>query len=180
MRSTLPTSHGFQPLPEILKGRKFVRPHQAGTNEFVSLFQYAGTVDFGPPLCIPAALDFRRTVCGGEDAIRNYCRNLAKEGEHRAARILGTEPVPITDNNRLSFANLRLPLTIASERDVATRSIPLDEVPLVLDWIMRHLHGDYNAFVNVHYISGSLWARFSAMIYLELEDFEYCVLTISS
>lgn len=174
MRSTLPTSHGFQPLPETLKGKTFVRPHTEGTNEFVSLFQYYGTIDFGPPLCIPAAIDFRQNICGGEEKIRKYCRDLAREGEARAAQILGTKPIPVSEEKRTSFANLRLPIDVSTTENKNPETIPLDDVPLVLSWVMRHLYEDHNVFVNVSYISGALWARFSAMVYLELEDFEYC------
>ncbi|KIW47550.1 uncharacterized protein PV06_00241 [Exophiala oligosperma] len=174
MRSTLPTSHGFQPLPEILNGKTFVRPHKESTNEFVSLFQYSGTIDFGPPLCIPAAIDFRQNVCGGEEKIRKYCRELAKEGETRAAQILGTEPIPISEADRTFFANLRLPIEVSPTERKDPKGVPLDDAPLVLSWIMRHLYEDYNVFVNVSYVSGALWTRFSAMVYLEVEDFEYC------
>ncbi|KIW16900.1 hypothetical protein PV08_04090 [Exophiala spinifera] len=174
MRSTLPTSHGFVPLPELLKGRAFVRPHTEVTNEFVSLFQYYGTIDFGPPVCIPAAMAFRENICGGEENIRKYCRELASEGEARAAKILGTKPIPISEDERIFFANLRLPINVTSSESQDTEAVPLGDVPLVLDWIMRRLCQDYKAFVGISYISGALWARFSAMVYLEVDDFEYC------
>ncbi|KAM0445333.1 hypothetical protein ACHAO4_009747 [Trichoderma viride] len=176
MRSSIPTSHGFQPLPEILQKKQYISPYElpASKNPFVFQFSYTGTIDNGPPLCVPAALRFRQDICGGEGAIRAYCQDLAREGEKLAVEILQSRPLSIPETKRVAFANVRLPLEIASSvAEENGNSVPLSDVGKVIDFILERLAKDYNTFVNIAFISGSLWARFSAQVYLELEDFEY-------
>lgn len=175
MRSSIPTSHGFQPLPEILEKKKYISPYEppASINPFVFQFSYTGTIDNGPPLCIPAALEFRKDICGGEEAIQAYCQALARDGEKLAVEILKSRTLPMPETKRVSFANVRLPIEISSSAAADGDSIPLTDVPKVIDYVLERLARDYNTFVNIAFISGSLWARFSAQIYLQLEDFEY-------
>lgn len=177
IRSSIPTSHGFQPLPKILQKKQYISPYElpASKNPFVFQFSYTGTIDNGPPLCIPAALRFRQDICGGEEAIRAYCQNLAREGEKLAAEILQSRPLSIPETKRVAFANVRLPLEIASSAvEENGHFVPLSDVGKIIDFILERLAKDYNTFVNIAFISGSLWARFSAQVYLELKDFEYC------
>ncbi|KKP00341.1 aminotransferase [Trichoderma harzianum] len=176
MRTSLPTSHGFQPLPEILEKKKYTSPYElpASKNPFVFQFSYTGTIDNGPPLCILAALDFRKDICGGEEAIHAYCQDLARDGEKLAVEILQTRTLPMPETKRVAFANVQLPLNISSSSTRENEySIPLEDVSNVINFILQHLAQDYNTFVNLGFISGSLWARFSAQVYLELKDFEY-------
>lgn len=172
----MPTSWNFQTLPEILQDRQYIGAYEPplSTNPFVSQFAYFGTIDNGPSLCIPAALEFRNTVCGGEQKIHEYCSTLAREGELRVTRILETNFLAIPESKRVTFANVRLPLEFGSSTgEAASNVIPVEDVPLVMGFLFQRLHGEYNTFVNIVFVSGSLWARFSAMIYLEMEDFEY-------
>lgn len=176
MRSSNPTSHGFQPLPEVLKGHKYVSPYEPpqSTNPFVFQFGYTGTIDNAPPLCVSTALKFRELVCGGEKTIQNYCQILAKHGEQRAVEILETCTLTIPETKRVAFANVRLPLEFTSSATAnGDHSIPLTEIQAVVDFLLKGLAQNYSTFVNVAFISGSLWARFSAMIYLEMDDFEH-------
>ncbi|KAM0256015.1 hypothetical protein ACHAQJ_005211 [Trichoderma viride] len=175
MRSSIPTSHGFQPLPEILQKKQYISPYElpASKNPFVFQFSYTGTIDNGPPLCIPAALRFRNDICGGEEAIQAYCGALAREGEKLAVEILQSRTLPIPETKRVAFANVRLPLEISSSDVEKGHSVPLADVSTVIDFILERLAKDYNTFVNIAFISGSLWARFSAQVYLQLEDFEH-------
>jgi selenocysteine lyase/cysteine desulfurase len=163
-------------MPEILQKKQYISPYElpASKNPFVFQFSYTGTIDNGPPLCIPAAFRFRKDICGGEEAIHAYCRALARDGEKLAAEILQSRALSIPETKRVAFANVRLPLEISSSASEKTgRSVPLTDVGKVIDFILERLAKDYNTFVNLAFISGSLWARFSAQVYLELEDFEY-------
>lgn len=68
MRSSLPTSHWFEPVPRPgVKPTPNPLPPSTKSN-FVQQFEFTGTVDNAALLCIPAALKFREEVCGGEDA----------------------------------------------------------------------------------------------------------------
>lgn len=88
IRTSLPTSHGFRPLKD--HGVRVVLPAQQRP-DFVHLFQFTGTTDNAPYYCIPAAMNFRANLCGGEQAIYHYIRDVAQRGADLLATILGTE-----------------------------------------------------------------------------------------
>ena len=58
-------------------------------SEFVNKFEFTGALDNSPFLCIPSCFDFIEQVCGGEQAYRAYCVNLAQSGGKAVASILG-------------------------------------------------------------------------------------------
>jgi len=58
---------------------------------FINLFQFVATADNAPYYCVPAALNFRQNLCGGEEAIYNYIRDIAQRGADLLAMLLGTE-----------------------------------------------------------------------------------------
>lgn len=56
------------------------------------------TVDSSPYYCVPAAINFRQNLCGGEEAIYNYIREVAQRGADLVAMILGTEVMDDLDS----------------------------------------------------------------------------------
>ncbi len=72
IRSSLPTSHGFVPLPRE-NGKVIFNPlPMGGKSAFVLLFEFVATLDSGPYFCIEEALRFRKEVCGGEEVIMQH------------------------------------------------------------------------------------------------------------
>lgn len=68
MRSSLPTSHWYEPVPRPGK-QPTPNPLPPSTkSNFVQQFEFVGTVDNASLLCIPAAIKFRKDICGGEEA----------------------------------------------------------------------------------------------------------------
>lgn len=57
----------------------------------MNLFQFVATADNTPYYCVPAALNFRQNLCGGEERIYNYIRDIAQRGADLLAMVLGTE-----------------------------------------------------------------------------------------
>ncbi|KAI9805081.1 MAG: hypothetical protein M1825_000915 [Sarcosagium campestre] len=115
IRSSLPTSHTYKPL-EPPSGSNLTShlPPSGESSIFERTFAFVGTTDVSAYVAIPAALKFRRDVCGGEAAIRAYCFQLAREGGRAAAALLGTEVLAEgTSSAECCFANVRLPLLIA-------------------------------------------------------------------
>ncbi|KAF2170839.1 hypothetical protein M409DRAFT_63886 [Zasmidium cellare ATCC 36951] len=157
MRSSLPTSNGFVP-----QTSKIAKPTTGSANaNFITLFEFVGTIDKSPYLAVPAALKWRSKVVfkhlKGEDAVRAYCFSLAREGGDRVASILDTE---VLDNEQgtlrqCAFANSRSKL-----------HEPLFFRPLTL---VR----EYNTFMPIFMYVGEMWVRLSAQIYLTIEDFEW-------
>ncbi len=169
IRSSLPTSHGFEPLP--IPGKKeLVRPLAlVGESAFVQNFQFVGTIDNSPYLCIPAALKFRNEVCGGEDKIMAYCRNLAKKAGEIVSKRLGTD---VLDNKEgtltdCAFANVRLPLARQPE------DVGMSDVAAVTLFITTTMVAESNTFMQIMFYDCSWWVRLSAQIYLEIADFEW-------
>ena len=170
IRTSLPTSHGFEPLPQ--EGIKdYVNPMMIfGNNKstFVMLFEFVATLDVSPYLCIEEALKFRRDVCGGEEEIMSYCEKISNEGAEKIAEILSTE---VMENAQKSLAkcaltNVKLPLVIGDgpgeipQTDTITVAIRMTE-------ILAKVHDVYlPAFIH----ADAFWIRLSGQIYLEIED----------
>jgi selenocysteine lyase/cysteine desulfurase len=174
MRSTLPTSHGFvslngtatSPLPASL----------APKSAFVANFEFVGSIDNAPYLCVPAAIAWRESI-GGEEAIRKYCHDLVTEGAKKVAAVLGTE---VLDNEsktltRCCMANVRLPLDVANLQGMAAQAgVGAGKVGmLVRDWVNRTLVNDYHTYVATMWYGGAWWVRMSGQVYLDIEDFEW-------
>lgn len=115
MRSTLPTSHGFVPKA----GNTLVSPlPPSAKSEYISNFEFIGTLDNSPYLCIPAALAWREKVVWkdlrGEDAVIGYGQYLAERAGEIVSKILGTEVLQNEEGTltKCHFANVRLPLDL--------------------------------------------------------------------
>ncbi len=115
----------------------------------------------------------------GEEAIMKYCYDLAHTGGLRVAQVLGTE---IMDNNehtliQCCFVNIRLPLAVEEATTPSTSkgvlaSVPQAHVSTVTNYLASAAlaHSTFIAFI---FYRNAWWARFSAQIYLDLDDFDY-------
>ncbi|KAK2601237.1 hypothetical protein N8I77_010701 [Diaporthe amygdali] len=179
MRSSLPTSHWYQPL--LQPGDQAAPPMPnplppSDKSNFVQQFEFVGTVDNAALLCVPAALQFRRDVCGGEDAIMRYCWDLAARGGAAAARILGTE---VMDNARgelrhqCSMVMVRLPLEMRNEEEEELTGCGQTGAPQIQSWMCEEMVNKHGTFIAILFYRGQWWARFSAQIYLGTCDFEW-------
>ncbi|KAG8887351.1 hypothetical protein FRB98_000220 [Tulasnella sp. 332] len=151
IRTSFPTSWGY------------VSPPDQAT--FESIFEYTGTMDLAPYLSVKAALDFRESI-GGEQAIQEYCNNLAVQGGKLMAEILGTGTTELTEEFTGPMTNVRLPLPPFGDKTL-TASVKDTED------IMTELTHEYNTFVAAFVHGGSWWIRASAQIWNDLSDFEY-------
>lgn len=164
IRSSLPTSHGFKPLLRPGQEEIYNPLLSSGRSDFVEMFQFTATVDYSPYLCMEEALKFRRETCGDEEKITQYCQELARQGGKHAAVVLGTEVM--WNDEGTCFANVRLPLQVGDGKDQVKKS----EEFLAASWIMKTLDKEFNTFIMIYVHGGSLWARLSGQIYLELGD----------
>ncbi|RAH40775.1 putative aminotransferase family protein (LolT) [Aspergillus brunneoviolaceus CBS 621.78] len=184
IRTTLPTSWGYIPPPSETPAKPSLMASAGRKTAFEALFEFVATADDTPYLCVPAALQFREEVCGGEAAVYAYLEELVNEGADLVAAGLGTEV--LGDGNaagkrsawrRCAMNNVRLPVrvvqTVRGEEDTAGLTAEL--VPAVVDWMQRRLVEDYRTFVPVFAHAGWLWVRLSAQVYLDRSDFEWLV-----
>ncbi|KAL8679349.1 MAG: hypothetical protein Q9186_004354 [Xanthomendoza sp. 1 TL-2023] len=169
IRSSIPTSHGYEPYPVDGQEKVFNPFPVHSQGRFVNLFQFVGTMDVGPYLCIEEALKFRREVCGGENAIMGYCEDVSTEGGRKVAEIWGTE---IMDNaettlTRCCLTNVRLPLEVGEEDGKVNKA----DAYAVVGWMAQTLIKEYNMFAPPFFHNNALWVRFSGQIYVEMDDF---------
>ncbi|KAI0868383.1 putative aminotransferase family protein [Hypoxylon argillaceum] len=167
VRTSLPTSVRFRKQGDETNGKAFVE-----------LFDFTATLDMTNFLTVQAALSFRAEVCGGEAAIQEYCRAVAREGGDVAAAILGTEVLDATGScaRDCNFANVRLPLEIAaggngrSGEDGEGKIDPALVKQVVL-WFKTTGVKESGCFFQTCFYAGSFWWRLSGMVYLDVEDF---------
>lgn len=172
IRSTLPTSHGFVPVPR--EGVVITNPLPLSTKSaFVNNFEFVGTIDNSPYLCVPAAIAYRKSITynglSGEQAIIAYTQAQARDAGKLVADLLGTE---ILENEQGTlgncyFSNVKLPL------DYAT--VAGGEYAKALDvarWLAKTLVEEYGTFIAVIVHGEAWWVRLSAQVYLDLNDWK--------
>ena len=181
IRSTLPTSHGFV---SRNPNSPFTNPLPASNkSDFVTNFEFVGTMDNTPYLCVPEALKWREEAAGGEHAIHEYCQKIVNEGGEKIANILGTN---ILDNKagtltKCCMVNVRLPLVIAHDSHIQDNA---DQVPKVYtikpgygaeatEWMLDTLMSEYDTFLAIFFFQGNWWVRMCGQVYLDLSDFEW-------
>lgn len=148
---------------------------------YITNFEFVGTVDNSPYLCIPAAIRFRQSL-GGEAAILSYCHELAKDAAALVAQMLGTEVLENSTGTLTNccMSNVRLPLdwgvvqSVAEKHGVAKEDVGM----LARNWMLKLLIDDYGTFMALMWYGGAWWVRLSAQVYLELEDFEWAARTL--
>ena len=148
------TSHGANaPVPE-------------GNRRFRAEFDWTGTDDPTPALCVPEALRFVATLApGGWPEIRERNRRLALEARRIVADALGT-PLPCPDEMIGSLATLPVPGDAAFPPVQATSALALDPLHDAL-----HARGIQVPIVSCPAHPGRL-LRISAAPYNERSDYE--------
>ncbi|KFA68942.1 hypothetical protein S40285_05435 [Stachybotrys chlorohalonatus IBT 40285] len=178
--TTLATSHGYKP-------KKVVRTTPLppnGKTPFVANFEFVGTKDTNPYLCVKDAIEWRKHYLGGEERILNYLWDLNKRGSALVAEKLGTfvlenKAGTLTNN---AMANIALPIWIGergasgNEGDVVVPQIEANEA---FQWMLKEFMGAYNTFLVVYAEQGRFWTRLSAQVYLDLKDYEFAAQALS-
>ncbi len=169
IRTSIPTSHGFEPFPNDDQEHVFNPFPGSDQSRFVKLFQFVGTTDVGPYLCMEEALKFRQEVCGGDSKIKEYCEKISTEGGKKVAELLGTEVMenPEQTLTKCCLTNVKLPLSIGEGQG----KIREEDAFAVVAWIAKKQVEEHNTFVPPFFHAGSLWVRISGQIYVELDDF---------
>jgi selenocysteine lyase/cysteine desulfurase len=176
IRSTLPTSWGFKNLDSV---PNTIDPKGAFgddiESEYIGNFEFVGTIDSSPYLCIPAAVEWRKAL-GGEKVIVEYCTKLAQDAGKAWAERLGTE---VLDNatrtlSQCCMAMVRLPIDVEKMMQAAEKvGLEKDKIGgAVTIWLHRTLSDGYGTFLQTLFYGGAFWARLSGQVYLELSDFE--------
>ena len=172
MRSTLPTSHGFVPLPTEQRINNPLPP--SNKSDFVTNFEFVGTLDDSPYLCVPAGIEWRSRLTWkgrkGVDAAFEYTQHLARRSGSIVSAILHSEVLENEEGTlgNCNFSNVRLPLSAQelTEGDQA-------QILAIGQWVTRVLVDHYSTFIAIIFYDGAWWVRLSAQVYLTEEDFEW-------
>ncbi|CCG84796.1 protein of unknown function [Taphrina deformans PYCC 5710] len=157
---SMPIGHGYIPKR---KNEHRARGTGVTKSNYKTEFEWTATSDLSPFLAIQDALSYRHSL-GGEAAIVAYITDLASTGAAAIAEILGTEVMDVT--TPIGMMNVRLPIDAKRDEQVmAPRARG--------DWFFRVCTDEFNTTFSPFVHNGSWWGRFSAQIYLEVEDFEY-------
>ncbi|EME87100.1 uncharacterized protein MYCFIDRAFT_187044 [Pseudocercospora fijiensis CIRAD86] len=176
VRSTLPTSHGFVP-----KTAGAISPlPPSAKSEFVNNFEFVGTLDNSPYLCVPAALEWRSRLTWqgkkGEDAIMQYSWQLARRAGEIVSRALNTEVMESAEGTLgkdINFANVALPIDFEKDAN-GDMGIAIE----IAQWLSNVLVEEYDTFLAVMVHGGKFWTRLSAQVYLIEGDFEWAGKTL--
>lgn len=179
--STLATSRGYE---AVHRQRAEALPHadMPGT-AFTSNFEFAGTLDDSPFICVKDAIEWRRDTFGGEEAIRTYLWDLNKKGAALVASLLSTNVLENRTGTltNCSMANVRVPIWVGSKGDGAGAGdivIPQEDAAAVFQWLEKVQVEEYLTFMAFFIRWGRFWVRLSAQVYLDMEDYEWTGKTI--
>ncbi|KAG0018905.1 hypothetical protein BGZ81_010027 [Podila clonocystis] len=125
---------------------------------FASEFSYIAAQDFASLLSISSAIEFRKQF--GEEAITHYSHQLALEGGHVLAKILGTSMLTPDEHQVANMVNVRLPFKDLSNPKVTSST-----------YLMNLLMDKYGVFTPSFRHGDHFYMRVCAQIYLELPDF---------
>lgn len=172
IRSTVPTSFFFIPLPEANGTGNALPPSLQ--DSFALSFEFVGSLDNSAYLCTPAALEWRKMATWkdlkGEEAIMQYCNAIAKRGGEIVSSALGTDVMQNEDGTLTdcAFANVRLPLDYQ-----AVAGGDAGAAGEVEEWLSNVLVEEYGTFMNFGFYGEKWWVRLSGQVYLDGSDFEW-------
>lgn len=170
--SSLATSHGYAPRTAV---RTTPLP-PSSKSRFVQTFEFVGTMDNAPYLCVKDAIEWRRTVLGGEDKFLAQLWDLNKRGARLVAGRLGTEVMENSAGTltNCGMSNVALPIWCApgGERAKETDTVlSAEDAQKALQWMLSTMVEEYNTFMALFFHCGRMWARISAQAYLGDEDY---------
>ncbi|KAM0425086.1 hypothetical protein ACHAPT_009646 [Fusarium lateritium] len=166
--TTLATSHGY--VPKLVKRTTPLPP--SSKSPYITNFEFVGTLDNSPYLCVKDAIKWRQDVLGGEDAVLAYLWDLNKKGTDIVAKALNTVVMENSTGTlrNCAMGNVALPLWAGKGEGTV---VPAEETQKAFQWMLTTLIDDYKTFLSLFIHGGRFWARFSAQVYLELEDYEW-------
>ncbi|KAG7447413.1 PLP-dependent transferase [Guyanagaster necrorhizus] len=138
----------------------YISPEDRTGLNFVEQFEWNGTIDLVPYFSISAALDFRKWL-GSEGAINEYCHKLAIEGGKALAKVLNTKVMDEDGQFTAHMVNVVMPLPGHLK--------PTVELDLMFK---QKLLVEHKAYATHCYHNGMWWARCSAQVWNEVEDFQ--------
>lgn len=183
--TTLATSRGYVPKKSDREGRTQPMPDDGtGKNHFVRNFEWVGTRDDTPFLCVKDAIAWRKDALGGEDRIISYLWDLNKKGIKHVSEFLGTT---ILENKagtltNCGMANVALPLWVGeagkAKAPEGQTVLSSEDAPKAFNWIQKKMFDEYKTFMALWVRWDRFWVRISAQVYLDMGDYEFAGRTL--
>lgn len=123
-------------------------------------FAYVATADYSAMQTTMELLKFRKEICGGDQTILDYQNSLAKEASELVCKELNTTDIN-TSGVPMAMFTVRFPMKLDTDLHLK-----------FIDFAHDKFANKYKIFIPLATYNGELFARFSASIYLELEDFK--------
>ncbi|EEQ39261.1 Aminotransferase class-V family protein [Clavispora lusitaniae] len=156
-----------QPMPI---GHTYYSPkEQPGEDLLLEKFSYVSSSVFGGVASVPAAIEFRKNVCGGEAAISEYCFTLARKvGDLVVKKWPGSYVMENKDSTQsTAMINIVFPIhNYVSNFDFSSG-------PAFSDYLKIALLDQYNTLAPIQVYKNKVIVRFSCQVYNELSDYEY-------
>lgn len=116
-----------------------------------------------------------RKICGGEEAIRKHCFDVARLGGAKAAEILGTEVLGAgfegSSMTECAFANVRLPLKFRGGDAVADgEAYEVEDAGDIKKWLNITALKEFDTYLQIAMHGNAMWVRLSGQIYVEVGD----------
>ncbi|CDK26338.1 unnamed protein product [Kuraishia capsulata CBS 1993] len=164
---TFPVSHSYladdEPLEETLE-----------QSRLVDRFAFVGSSSFASFVSAIDAIEFRENVCGGEDAIADYCLRTAKEGGAKIAELWGTKVLENKEGSlTTSMVNVEAPIPSDLKEDFLRLCKTPKFVEKMRAYVDRIQVEEFHTYLPCCYHNGALWCRFSAQVYVDVDDFVY-------
>lgn len=168
---TLPVSHSYV-------DQSVVKPNNM---TLIDKFYFIGTKNFAAIATVKEAIKFREEVCGGEEAIAEYCTNLSKAAIENHQKKWPFMKF-INNSNLLilvpSMVNLVISIDdLCKHYDIEFPSIDFSNKAQVLnfhDFVDELLLKEYKARVPFDIKpDGHIWMRFSCQLYNEASDYDF-------
>lgn len=129
---------------------------------FENEFYWTGTVDYGPYMTVPAALEFRKKL-GGERKIMEHNHDLVLQGAALFAKLMDTEVLQ-SPEQVANMCDVRLPVPNLNHPK-------LQQSPEEW-WDLIQFEKYRECYSSVYRHNGSWYARVTAQVYNELSDYE--------
>lgn len=126
-------------------------------------FDYVGTADHSAVQSLPAAAKFRREVLGGENEILSYQRELSQKAASYLCKELNTKEVgDYGIEYRTAIFTLLYP-----------EQPPEKDHPRLQEFVESYMMDKWLTHIPVSSYNGVIYIRFSAAVYLDMDDFKY-------
>ncbi|KAK6455800.1 cysteine desulfurase selenocysteine lyase [Scheffersomyces xylosifermentans] len=159
---TMPVSHSYL-------DDKAVVSEEEEDNWLVDRFTFYGTKNFANIAVIKDAIKFRATEAGGEEAIHDYCFDLARKAGDVVSKIWDS---PVLENKARDLSNTMVTVEFPNERyNIHIRDLKKNIGP-VFEYIFSKMFAE-NTYVPLVIHNEKLYGRFSAQVYNELSDYKY-------